>query len=275
MNTDDRNIQPEGWDSYYSKHKRVINTLNLIDNLVHLWFESSKIFSKHIKTTQKLKFIELGCGGGNFLPYFNKKYDKFEIFGVDTSPVGCKITLKRLDDSVPPSNIMCEDILKKDFQIKYDISFSFGLIEHFDDPSVPLKKHVEILKKDGIMLLAIPNLTGLQGKIFKSKIWFSKEKWKKIPRDWIFGMRDISIKTLEKWCKSAGLKNINILPEGGFLPTFLIDSVIFKKKSKMRRMQIINRYGLLPFLFLLNIPFLFRINSFMFSPYILAVGKKQ
>ena len=86
---------------------------------------------------------------------------------------------------------------------------------------------------------------------------------------------DISVETFKKWCVSAGLKDINIHPAGGFLPTFLIDSVKSKKKSKIRRFQIINRYGLLPLFILFNIPFLFRINSYMFSPYILAVGKKQ
>jgi len=275
MKTDDRNIQPDKWDFYYSKNKRIINTFKLIDALIYLWFESSKIFSKYINTNKKIKFIEFGCGGGNFLPYFNKKYDNFEIFGIDISSVGCKITLQRINDNVPPSNIICDDIFKKDFQTQFDISFSVGFIEHFDDPSIPLKKHVDVLKKDGIMLLAIPNLTGLQGKIFKSKIWFSKEKWEKKPKDWIFGMRDISVKQFEKWCKSAGLKDIEIHPAGGFLPTYLIDSLITKKNSKIKSAQIINRYALLPILILLNIPFLFRINSYKFSPYIIGVGKKQ
>jgi SAM-dependent methyltransferase len=169
---------------------------------------------------------------------------------------------------------MCDDIFKKNFQTKYDISFSVGLIEHFDDPSVALRKHVEILKKDGIMLLLIPNLTGLQGKIFKSKIWFSKEQLEKRPKDWIFGMRDITVEDFEKWCLDAGLKDVKILPAGGFLPTLIIDSLKSRRKSKIFRAQIVNRYSLLPILMLINIPLLFRLNSFMFSPYLIAVGKK-
>lgn len=138
-----------------------------------------------------------------------------------------------------------------------------------------MKKHVDILKKDGMMLLVIPNLTGLQGKIFKSKIWYSKEEWEKKPKDWIFGMKDITIESFEKWCKSAGLKDIKILPVGGFQPIFLLDSVKSRKKTKPRLAQILHRYSLLPMLVLLNIPVLFRLNSLTFSPYLLAVGRKQ
>lgn len=275
MKTDDRFIQPDAWDKYYTNNKKIINAFKLNDNLFYLWFESGKFFSKHINSkNNNLKFIELGCGGGNFLPYFNKKYDNFEIFGIDTSPEGCKIVFQRLN-KVPPKNIMCEDILKKDFKTKYDITFSVGLIEHFDDPFIPLKKHVDILKKDGIMLLVIPNLTGLQGKILKSKIWYSKKDWEKKPKDWIFGGRDITIDKFEKWCKSAGLMDIKILPLGGFFPTLLFDSIEAKKKSKVGRVQILHRYTLLPIFILLNFPFLFRINSFTFSPYLIAVGRKE
>ena len=103
-----------------------------------------------------------------------------------------------------------------------------------------------------------------------------KKEWEKKPKGWIFGMRNITIENLEKWCKSAGLKDIKILPIGGFLPTLLFDS--FRpadKKTKPGRVQFLHRYTLSPILILLNIPFLFRINSLTFSPYLLVVGRKK
>ena len=275
MTIDNRHATAEPWDNYWETKKRMIDIDKITDFFVNLYFESGKFFIDYINKNQKKKFIELGCGGGTFLQYFYKKYENLEIFGIDISSKGVKATLKRLNGGIPSKNIICDDILKKQIQQIYDISFSFGLIEHFDDPSVALKKHVDILKKDGIMICVIPNLVGLHNKILKSKIWFTKKEFENKSKDWIFGCREISIDSLKRWSKYSGLKDIKILPIGGFLPLFLIETIRFNKKSKGRKIQILHRYCIFPFFILLNMPTLFRLNSFTFSPYIIIVGKKK
>lgn len=268
--------QATSWDNYWTKDLE--KSLDFYDKIINLWFEISKIFKKHINkylvNNQKYSFIELGCGGGNFLPYFQKQYKNFEIFGIDNSPEGKRIALMRLKGKIPDSNIKLGDILKNPIKnIEFDIVFSFGLIEHFDDPEIALKKHVELLKKDGLLLCFVPNLSGLQGKLLTSKEWFHYED-KKEPNGYIFGMKNITPDLLKKWSKNLGLKNVEILPAGGFLPMFILDTLRLEKKSKLKLAIYIHRYFLMGIFILANIPFLFRMNSLKFSPYIVLTGQK-
>jgi len=43
----------------------------------------------------------------------------------------------------------------------FDIVFSMGFIEHFSDLDSIVGKHVELLKKHGILLLGVPNYRGI------------------------------------------------------------------------------------------------------------------
>jgi SAM-dependent methyltransferase len=270
---ENKHSQSEPWDLHWDINKKMLRIYDLMDIFIYLWFEIGKILLNSIDRNKKLKFIELGCGGGTFLPFFLNKYNNLQIYGIDISPVGCRMALKRTAGKINPSNITKGDILINKFQDKFDISFSFGLIEHFENPGLALKKHVEILKKDGIMLCIIPNLIGLQGKILKSKVWYTEEKWKNKPKGWIFGMKPISTESLKKWCKSAGLKDIKVRPIGGFFPFFLVESINFQKKSSGNILKNMHRI-LLPLFVIINIPTFLRMNSISFSPYLIAIGRK-
>jgi SAM-dependent methyltransferase len=267
------------WDDLWKQYESQYKILDFYDKMVYLWFEISGIFSryldKYVKKNQSNDFIELGCGGGNFLPYFKDKYCNLTIHGIDRSPEGCKIAFKRLKGQIPASNIICGDILKDLIQNKkFDIAFSFGLIEHFDNPEIALKKHVDLLKKDGILLCIVPNLLGLQGKLLISEEWFSNEDEGK-STGFIFGMKKIAFVDLKKWAKNLGLKNVEVLPVGGILPMFLIETVKTKKKSKLQIAKLMHRYILFGFLVSINVLFLFRVNCKALSPYILLIGYKN
>jgi hypothetical protein len=86
-------------------------------------------------------------------------------------------------------------------------------------------------------------------------------------------MKPISIESLKKWCKSAGLKEIQVLPIGGFFPFFLVESINFQKKSSGNLLKNMHRI-LLPLFVIINIPTLLRMNSISFSPYLIAIGIK-
>jgi SAM-dependent methyltransferase len=270
---ENKNSLSEIWDLHWDINKKMLKIYELVDIFIYLWFEIGNILFNSIDRDKKQKFIEFGCGGGTFLPYFLRKYNNLEIFGIDISPVGCKMALKRTKGKINTSNIIRGDILTNNFQDRFDICFSFGLIEHYENSGFIIKKHVEILKKDGIMICILPNLVGLQGKILKSKIWYTEEKWKKNPKGWIFEMKPISVESLKKWCKSAGLKDIKVRPIGGFFPFFLIESINFQKKSSGDFLKNMHRI-LLPLFIIINIPTFIRMNSNSFSPYLIAIGKK-
>jgi 2-polyprenyl-3-methyl-5-hydroxy-6-metoxy-1,4-benzoquinol methylase len=50
---------------------------------------------------------------------------------------------------------------------RFDIVFSMGFIEHFSDLGSIVGKHVELLKKHGILLLGVPNYPGISQFVLK------------------------------------------------------------------------------------------------------------
>lgn len=48
----------------------------------------------------------------------------------------------------------------------FDLVYSSGLIEHFDDTAAVVAEHIRLLKPGGKLVLAVPNLEGVQGRVF-------------------------------------------------------------------------------------------------------------
>jgi len=131
-----------------------------------------------------------------------------------------------------------------------------------------------MLKKNGLMLIIIPNLIGSQKKVFSSQRWIS------VPTplhgdEWIFGMKHISLDMLYRSAESCDITSLKITPVGGFFPLLLIEFLnIDERYPKLRLARFLHRYILFGFCLFLNIVTLFKMNSIWFSPYILVSGRK-
>ena len=114
-----------------------------------------EIFNKYLSINPEYKCIEIGCVPGRFLVYFNKFF-QYKIYGVDFA------NLKSIKNLFKKEKVKEQKIYKKDFnkfetKTKFDVVCSFGFIEHFDDYEEIFKKHVYLLKKNGTLILALPN----------------------------------------------------------------------------------------------------------------------
>ena len=265
------------WDGYWSQE----SSAKQRDFFRDIWLDVSGLLSKfinqHMNSDRRFSFIEVGCGGGSFLPYLQKRYNNLDIFGIDTSLIGCKLALRRLDSIFSSVDILCGDIIQSPLiSEKFDIAFSFGLIEHFDYPDMVLKKHVDLLKPGGLLICVVPNVIGLQGKFFGSKMWKRKDAPPEHFKNYIWGMKRISIEDLETWCNDIGLNDINVSPIGGIFPMFQMESYQPEKKLTSRKLiYYIYRYFLSLLFIAVNIPFLCRLDSLSFSPYLIVVGIKK
>ncbi len=47
----------------------------------------------------------------------------------------------------------------------FDVVYSAGVIEHFEDPSRIVRIHAELLKPGGLALITVPNLRGIYGRL--------------------------------------------------------------------------------------------------------------
>ena len=60
------------------------------------------------------------------------------------------------------ADIRCEDATATTFNVSaFDLVFSCGLIEHFEDPSEMIEAHIQLLAPGGTAVIAIPNYSGI------------------------------------------------------------------------------------------------------------------
>ena len=64
------------------------------------------------------------------------------------------------------TQLIYEDIFSYPFKpATFDVVYSAGVIEHFDDPREIVRIHVDLLKPGGKALITVPNLGGIYGRI--------------------------------------------------------------------------------------------------------------
>lgn len=178
------------WDSLWKSATRPKTFRNA--PLFYLQFNS--LMKKHVKEGSKL--LEIGCGGGKFLVYFGQNFN-CELFGIDYSPAGYQLAQKNLELSGLRGTVVCEDVFNCRTIPKqsFDVVFSGGFIEHFDDPELVLKKHIEYLKPGGLLIIEVPNITGLQGFVLRT-----------LESACFFELKPLPAKMLENILSKLGLK---------------------------------------------------------------------
>ncbi|HLY62948.1 MAG TPA: class I SAM-dependent methyltransferase [Terriglobia bacterium] len=113
------------------------------------------------------RVLEVGAGGSRVLPYLRKRFG-FDIFGSDFSIGGCLLLRANMALSGVDGSVVCEDLFQSSLPSEsFDLVFSAGLIEHFDDPRAVIAEHLRLLKPGGRLVLITPNLQGVHGKIVR------------------------------------------------------------------------------------------------------------
>ena len=236
------------WDQAWKK-ARLPKTLNT-NSLFGFCFD--RVMKKHLQMGMKL--LEIGCAGGKFLIYFKQKFN-CDVFGIDYSPVGCKLAEKNLALTKTNGTIICDDIfeckgLEKE---SFDVVFSAGFIEHFDDTEKVIEKHVDLLKPGGTLIIELPNMLGLHGFIFRI-----------FNRDSYYQHKLLTAKMVEECFSNFGIQ---------IMKSVYIGSLILESGGKPGYIQ--------PFFYLVNKIFylLLRTLNIFFesqyvSPYIVVIGGK-
>jgi SAM-dependent methyltransferase len=146
----DRNFWKEYWKNYQ-----------------YLKVSHKMFFDKYIPDKDKVSgktFIEIGGFPGTMSIYFHKKYNctvSLLDFYID------KEMIDRMEqtNNIPKATIECIECDFFDFRPEclYDIVFSFGFIEHFDDTQDIIRRHVDLLSPNGHLLIILPNFLGING----------------------------------------------------------------------------------------------------------------
>lgn len=122
-----------------------------------------KQFSKHITADNDGEYaLEIGCVPGIFLGHLGKDFG-FNVEGIDYVEGAAQTTTNTLQKfGIEKAKIYEEDFLRWMPPRLYDLTCSFGFIEHFLDVDPIVDKHVKALRPGGTLILEIPNFSGLQ-----------------------------------------------------------------------------------------------------------------
>lgn len=130
-------------------------------------FEFGGILHKYLEPVVYGKVLEIGCVPGTYLAYISENFGYYPV-GVDFDEKTEETTKKYLlMKGISDCRIIKEDFTKWETKEKFDLVTSFGFIEHFDNPKEIIKKHINLLKKGGKLIIEIPNLGGFNGFLHK------------------------------------------------------------------------------------------------------------
>ncbi len=112
-----------------------------------------------------MRYMEIGCAPGKILSWVAREI-KAPVSGIDYSPTGLDTTRWLCNGLGIQADLHCEDATNSSFEEgAFDLVFSCGLIEHFDDPAPMVAAHVKLLATGGVALIAIPNYSGIYLKL--------------------------------------------------------------------------------------------------------------
>jgi SAM-dependent methyltransferase len=148
---------------------KLVNALEKFYRFHLLRYEAGKVL--RFTGIKKGNVLDVGCGTGDRLVVFRER--GFDAFGVEisSSAVYAKDKLKLkvvkgdIFDARYPNN-------------SFDIVTLYNVLEHVHDPRKLLREIKRVLKKDGFLVLGVPNSDCLQYKIFKGR-WAAFD----LPRD--------------------------------------------------------------------------------------------
>ena len=114
---------------------------------------------------ERKRILEIGAGDSAWLPFLAKKYPSSEIAGIDYSESGCTLLTERAREAGARIEVVHEDMFVEHCRLHgaFDVVFSIGVVEHFDDLGEVLRAAKRFLKRDGVMFTLIPNMAGVLG----------------------------------------------------------------------------------------------------------------
>jgi SAM-dependent methyltransferase len=118
------------------------------------------IVQRHLSSTGKTKFLEIGCGTGDFIQQIvmNKN---LEITGSEIYLKGLLYAKKKL----PNVNFVQFDVAKVSIDEAYDLIVAFDVFEHINDDVAAIANINKMLHKGGSLIITVPQHRFLWSKL--------------------------------------------------------------------------------------------------------------
>ncbi|MCK5175420.1 MAG: class I SAM-dependent methyltransferase [Planctomycetes bacterium] len=230
----DRLTTREYWDNFWSELPLPATARPAPD--------IQRVLEKFLPKSREVSFLEIGCAPGRFMAYFNNTFG-FDVSGIEYVEKAAEATRRNMELQGIEAQVLTEDFFNLEISPgSYDIVFSGGFIEHFEDTDGVISRISGMARK--YVVTIVPNMFGINGLISR-----------KIRPDVFYGHKQIGLKLLRNAHEKCGLETLFCDYGGGmlfFLPAAL--NTFFEDKQWLAR--------------IVNLPFrAFNITSRAFSKY--------
>lgn len=145
--------------------KSLISAFDASTNPKKDWFHLVLNKVKKIKAADKLNILEIGSGYGYFV---------HEMTNIGQQIIGTESTKEyanAINGVINGKIEYVEQPLNKHFDLNsFDFIYLEHVFEHVLNPEIILREIYEVLKKDGVLVMSVPNTNSLSSKIF-GKRW--------------------------------------------------------------------------------------------------------
>jgi SAM-dependent methyltransferase len=211
-----------------------------------------------IKDEQVKTAIELG-GFPGYYAVFLKRYFNLDVTLLDYfihQPVtNALLSANQLEEK--DIHIIETDLFNYIPEKQYDLVLSCGLIEHFNDTTDIINRHISFVRPGGTLLITLPNFRSLNGWFQQN---FDKENYDKHNIDCM------DPELLKRICESAGLQVLQSRYFGHF------SLWLENEKQKPAGVRLLKKSMWLAGKLFTKV---FRFNSKQLSPYIILEAKKS
>lgn len=111
------------------------------------------------------KVLEVGSAPGKQLAWIASALGA-QVSGIDYSEPGVQLSKQLFTALGLKGDLRCEDVFATSFPMdSFDVVYSVGVIEHFEDPRAIVRRHYELLRPGGVAIITIPNYGGVYGRL--------------------------------------------------------------------------------------------------------------
>jgi len=214
-------------------------------------YEQHPVLYSYLSSQGGGEAIEIGCVPGNWMIYLNKEYG-YRVSGIDYSKHMDYVRENLRYNGIDDTELFNADLFQFLSEKKFDLVFSSGFVEHFDNYVSVVRKHAELAVKGGLVVIMVPNLTHIH-KILCKLFCPDLLKVHRFP----LMQRKILSATLE----SVGLEVLHCDFQKTFRPVYKLPAplnLVMRVLSKILRITHLDNIG----------------NRFG-SPYLISISRKK
>jgi len=173
---------------------------------------------KIFKLKRRGSLLDIGCGTGEFL--YEMRGHGWQVEGLEMEKKAAEFARTEYNLSVQTQELQDCDFSDQSF----DVITLWHVLEHLYEPKESLKKMRNLLKDNGFILIAVPNISSFDARFYKTN-WVALDA----PRH----LFHFTPETMRAFCKTAGLviQEFYQLPLDAFFNCLMSERIILKSSA--------------------------------------------